>query len=157
MKLIFPEIIKDLEKRNKKGLQTYGKELTTNDGRDGLQDLYEELLDAVVYIKKVMMEDGHTPQVFAVDLDGTLCYTSGWTEKDCLKAKPNKAMIKKVNELFEKNFIIIHTARRNNLYEPTIKWLEKNNVKYHAIKMEKMPCTKMLDDKAFSFRAFLVH
>jgi len=54
--LIFDELKKDLDARNAKGFETYGKELRPHDNRDTLQDLFEELLDAVVYIKKLMIE-----------------------------------------------------------------------------------------------------
>lgn len=59
---IFEMIQADLEARNQKGLETYGKTLYAHDGRDSLWDLYEELLDAVVYCRKIIAErDGlHT-------------------------------------------------------------------------------------------------
>jgi hypothetical protein len=53
---VFKELIKDIEARDKKGFEEYGKEMEINDGRDSIQDLYEELLDACAYIKKFMME-----------------------------------------------------------------------------------------------------
>lgn len=151
MKLIFPELIKDLEKRNKKGWLTYGKAMTTEDGRNGLQDAYEEAIDLAVYLKKQLLEQEYVPKVYAIDMDGTLCYTSGWTESDCIKAKPNKEIIKRVNDLFKKNFIIIHTARKHEMYNVTIKWLDKHKVRYHAIRMEKMPATFYVDDKMKKF------
>lgn len=40
----------DLEARTAKGVQTYGAPLMTHNGRDALQDLYEELLDALQYM-----------------------------------------------------------------------------------------------------------
>lgn len=57
-KLVFPELIKDIEERNQKGMESYGKELRIFDGRDTLQDLYEEVLDTAVYLKKLLMEKG---------------------------------------------------------------------------------------------------
>ena len=54
---VLPEVLEDLRQRVEvKGMETYGRPLTTADGRDTLQDLYEELLDACVYIKKFIME-----------------------------------------------------------------------------------------------------
>ena len=54
-----PESLKPLfEERYKKGLETYGKPLTTDDGRDSLQDLKEELADAVLYSHKITLESG---------------------------------------------------------------------------------------------------
>lgn len=53
---VFDEVMQDLEKRKQKGIETYGQALMTQNGRDAEQDLYEELLDAVVYLKQVMLE-----------------------------------------------------------------------------------------------------
>lgn len=49
-------VIADLKERKKFGLAKYGTPLQANNGRDGLQDLYEELLDAVQYLKQVIEE-----------------------------------------------------------------------------------------------------
>lgn len=49
-------VIKDLQDRKKVGIERYGTPLQANNGRDALQDLYEELLDAAQYIKQVMEE-----------------------------------------------------------------------------------------------------
>lgn len=49
-------VIADMAGRDALGLRKYGRPLLPNDGRDSLQDLYEELLDAAVYIKKAMLE-----------------------------------------------------------------------------------------------------
>lgn len=53
---VVPEVMKDLTDRLAKGVKTYGTPLTSHNGRDGLQDLYEELLDAACYVKQLMME-----------------------------------------------------------------------------------------------------
>lgn len=50
------ELIKDILQRKAKGMETYGTPLQPFNGRDGLQDLFEELLDAVQYLKQVIME-----------------------------------------------------------------------------------------------------
>lgn len=49
-------VVKDLEARKKLGIERYGVALQANNGRDTLQDLYEELQDAVIYIKGVLEE-----------------------------------------------------------------------------------------------------
>ena len=49
-------VIEDLLGRAAVGYKKYGKSLQPHDGRDSLQDLYEELLDAAQYIKKYMLE-----------------------------------------------------------------------------------------------------
>lgn len=46
----------DLEHREAVGVARYGTCLQPFNGRDALRDLYEELLDACVYIKQVMVE-----------------------------------------------------------------------------------------------------
>lgn len=54
---VLPEVLNDLRDRVEvRGMKTYGKPMFTGDGRDGMVDLYEELLDACCYIKKVLME-----------------------------------------------------------------------------------------------------
>lgn len=53
---VWQEVVKDMYKREEQGFKSYNKYVTLNDGRDSLLDLYEELLDACVYIKKLMME-----------------------------------------------------------------------------------------------------
>lgn len=85
------------------------------------------------------------PKVYSIDIDGTLTNSSAWTEEECLNAEPNLIMINKVNELHALNFIIIHTARRHELYIATIAWLNKYEVRYHAIRMEKLPCDIIVD------------
>jgi len=49
-------VMQDLIKRKEKGIKTYGVPLQAGNGRDALQDLYEELLDACCYIKQAMEE-----------------------------------------------------------------------------------------------------
>lgn len=46
----------DLEARTTAGLASYGRAFESHDGRDSLTDLYEELLDAVQYLRKVLYE-----------------------------------------------------------------------------------------------------
>ena len=49
-------VMADLMERVQKGLDTYGTPLQTDNGRNALQDLYEELLDAAMYIKQKLLE-----------------------------------------------------------------------------------------------------
>ena len=49
-------VIADMEARKVLGLERYGTLLHTDNGRDMMQDLYEELLDACCYIKGVLLE-----------------------------------------------------------------------------------------------------
>lgn len=54
--LVTEEVIKDLKLRTELGVRKYGQPLATFDGRDALQDAYEEVLDLAQYLKKELME-----------------------------------------------------------------------------------------------------
>ena len=88
------------------------------------------------------------PQVIAVDLDKTLTLETAWHPEDVVKGQPNQKIIDWVNEQYKTNFIVIYTARRHSLYQETVKWLSAHNVSYHAIRMEKMPADRYVDDLA---------
>lgn len=49
-------IIDEMEQRRTLGIERYGRPLTPFNGRSGLQDLKEELLDALAYTVQVMKE-----------------------------------------------------------------------------------------------------
>ena len=84
-----------------------------------------------------------------VDLDNTLCEGKHWeTSEQCLDAVPILEMIKKVEQLYKDNFIVIYTARQNWLMSPTFEWLDRNNVKYHAVMNKKCPLDRLIDDTA---------
>lgn len=51
-------VIEDIKARMAIGIETYGVALTAFNGRDALQDRYEELLDAACYTKQEMVERG---------------------------------------------------------------------------------------------------
>lgn len=55
-KIVVNELIKDLLDRSEFGIQKYGTPLMTFNKRDAIVDLYQELLDAIVYCKQIMME-----------------------------------------------------------------------------------------------------
>lgn len=50
-------VIADLLHRNKLGIETYGRPLESHNGRNALLDTYEELLDAVKYLKQRLVEE----------------------------------------------------------------------------------------------------
>jgi len=89
-------------------------------------------------------------KIIAVDVDNTLTNETCWTCDDCENATPRQDIIDKVNELYNRNYIVIHTSRRHELYASTIKWLKKNGVKYHSVHMEKMVADLYIDDKAIN-------
>ena len=49
-------VISDMKARDEVGRSRYGTPLQPHNGRDALRDVYEELLDAAVYIRQVMYE-----------------------------------------------------------------------------------------------------
>lgn len=49
-------VMQDIQKRDKFGESLYGTRLQPSNGRDTLLDLYEEMLDAVVYLRTLMFE-----------------------------------------------------------------------------------------------------
>lgn len=49
-------VLADIEARVKLGKKRYGTLLYTNNGRSALWDLYQELLDAVMYCRQVILE-----------------------------------------------------------------------------------------------------
>ena len=53
-------VIKDMQERNKMGAEKYNKYLTPDTKEDMLQHMYDELLDAAVYIKTLILQrDDH--------------------------------------------------------------------------------------------------
>lgn len=49
-------VIADIEERKQVGLERYGTLLQTHNGRDFLQDAYEEALDLVMYLRGCIEE-----------------------------------------------------------------------------------------------------
>ena len=85
------------------------------------------------------------PKLIAVDIDATLTLEVCWTSEECLNATPDMEAIHYVNKLYDDHFVVIYTGRRINLAEATLKWLTKQNVRYHAIRFEKMPYSHIID------------
>jgi NTP pyrophosphatase (non-canonical NTP hydrolase) len=55
------QVIRDMHNRMHIGRERYGTFLETHNGRNSLQDLYEELLDATMYIKQRIIEEHDAP------------------------------------------------------------------------------------------------
>lgn len=53
---IWQEVIKDMEARETKGLERYGRYLTPDSKEMGLREAYEEALDLCVYLRKALIE-----------------------------------------------------------------------------------------------------
>jgi len=63
-------ILVDLESRSREGFKKYGTLLCTDNGRDALMDFYQEILDAIVYIRQFNAE--YPDEVFSQNLYSTL-------------------------------------------------------------------------------------
>jgi len=83
-------------------------------------------------------------KVIAVDFDGTL-HEQG---------NPIQQSIDAVNKLFKNhdNFIVIYTARSYDEFFIVKKYLDKHNIKYHAIACEKLRATIYFDDRCAKFK-----
>jgi len=93
--------------------------------------------------------------VIAVDVDGTLTKSGDcWTEVDCMTAEPNDEVIHEVNKLYNDNFIVIYTARRDMLIPSTLAWCRMHGVLFHAISNMKMPADLYIDDKTIPPKEF---
>jgi hypothetical protein len=53
---IWDLVIDDMQERDKIGRERYGRPLTAFNGRDSLQDAYEEALDLAVYLRQLIYE-----------------------------------------------------------------------------------------------------
>lgn len=91
-------------------------------------------------------------KIILVDMDGTLSQGICWTPKECLAAKPNLKIIKKVNKLASEGFLIIWTARRDNLIPATLEWCRRNGVHFQAISNNKSAGDLIVDDIAINVR-----
>lgn len=49
-------VLEDIEARKQLGIRKYGTALQAHNGRDMLQDLYEEILDAAIYLRGLIEE-----------------------------------------------------------------------------------------------------
>ena len=97
---------------------------------------------------------------FCFDLDGVICFTKNNNYKQSI---PKKNVIKMINQLYEKNFILIYTARymgRSNEnskfanqkgYKFTLNQLKKWGLKYDKLKTGKPSYDVIIDDKSFDF------
>lgn len=50
------QVIADIEERKQVGIKRYGTPLQAHNGRDALQDAYEEALDLCMYLKQMIVE-----------------------------------------------------------------------------------------------------
>ena len=91
--------------------------------------------------------------IICVDLDGTLYKGTAWNENDIKNSVPNPAVVRWVNQKYKKDFIVIWTARRPQLYFPSIQKLWQDGIFFHALACGqggKCPADLYLDDKSFT-------
>lgn len=96
-------------------------------------------------------------KTFCFDIDGVICLTKG---NDYKNSKPNKKIIKIINNLYKKNKIVLHTARfmgrsKNNRLlaekkakQLTLNQLKKWKVNFHEIFFGKPSYDFVIDDKS---------
>jgi len=87
------------------------------------------------------------------DLDGTICSAEKIFNKPY--AKPNKKIIKTINELYDLGHsVIIFTGRSSLEWRVTTDWLKKYKVKYHQLIMNKPYYDIYIGDKAFNVETY---
>ena len=99
-------------------------------------------------------------KIFCFDLDGVICTTK---KNFYHKSTPKKNVIKMINQLYERNFILIYTSRymgrnKENIklankegYSFTLRQLKKWGLKFHKLKLGKPSYDVFIDDKSFNF------
>ena len=90
------------------------------------------------------------PIVLAWDIDNTLSTSTAWNAEQIMSAEPRQEILDLMELAHHKFFNVIHTARRHDLYIPTIAWLAKVNAGYQAISMGKLAADCYIDDKGFN-------
>ena len=91
---------------------------------------------------------------YCFDIDGTIC--SQEEPDNYSKATPNKLIIKKINELYDKgNIIYLFTSRHMDKERITKEWMGKYNVKYHHIFFGKPVAKIYVDDRSITPNEFL--
>ena len=90
---------------------------------------------------------------FCFDLDGVICFTKN---NDYKRSKPKRNVIKIINNLYEKNFILIYTARymgrsneneklaKKKAYRFTLNQLKKWGLKFDKLKTGKPSLTSLV-------------
>ena len=102
-------------------------------------------------------------KVIAIDIDETLCTNKRVITSihDYEHSKPIKEMIDITNKLFNKNYIILYTARgslitnknsylKQKLKKITLKQLKSWKVNFHELNMNKIYFDILIDDKSIN-------
>lgn len=80
--------------------------------------------------------------VIAVDIDGVLC-----EEKNDYASRKKIADTK--DYINQDAYIVLYTSRLEIDRQVTKKWLDKNKIHYDALIMNKLPYTKLIDDRSY--------
>lgn len=94
-------------------------------------------------------------EILLIDFDGVLSEGECWTPEECLNAEPIQKNIDMVNKLSQGNFIVIWTARTDNLLPASIKWLREHSVRFDAISNKKPGASYYVDDKCTTLEKLL--
>lgn len=86
--LVLPHVLADLQARADWGLAKYQTYLRTHNGRDAMVDLYQELLDAVMYVKQVMLERETVDDQLARLRSLVISILDNWRNMDPPKDQP---------------------------------------------------------------------
>ena len=101
-------------------------------------------------------------KTICIDIDNVICKTKG---RNYRNAKPNKKSIKKVNEMYDRGYIInFFTGRymgrnkenfkkaKHQGYQMTINQLKNWKIKFHKLIFGKPSFDLIIDDKALFFK-----
>lgn len=84
-----------------------------------------------------------------VDVDNTLTKGEARYWRDDEECKVDEEMKEVIQQLYrDHHTIIIWTARPYRNASHLAAWLEKNDIRFHGLRMEKGSCDVYLDDKA---------
>jgi len=59
-KVVVDYVLEDIRARAEMGREKYGTYLRIHNGRDALLNLYQELIDAIMYLRQRLLEEGIT-------------------------------------------------------------------------------------------------
>lgn len=74
---VLDHVMQDLTDRAEHGKTTYGTYLETHNGRDALQDAYEEALDLAMYLKQALLEREETAMPIRTEADQEIKFPAG--------------------------------------------------------------------------------
>ena len=88
--------------------------------------------------------------VIGWDIDDTITNGTAWDYEQILSAEPRQDILDLMNLAHHRFYNVVHTARRKELYIPTLAWLAKVDAGYQAIHMGKMASDLYVDDRSLN-------